>query len=73
MFKNETAKKIKIAIVRSHGLTGTVYKGFMNSVPIMHSYYGLEMADILLNVLRDRATENTSVLKRADKLDWTRR
>lgn len=58
-----------VAIVCSSGLAATVYKGLKKSVPTVHSFYGIGTADIPWNVLVEKATSNTSVRERIDKLD----
>ena len=58
-----------VVIICSSGITGTVYSELNTFVSTVHSFYGLQTADLPWKSGLDRATSNNLVVERVEKYD----
>ena len=73
IFRSLTRKGIRCAIVCASGISSTVYNDLGVSVATVHSFYGLQAADLPWNLVIQRATSHNLVrerLKAAQCIIW---
>jgi len=59
----------KVKIVCSSGIAGTVYADLRTSVPTVHSFYGLQTADLPWRLLVSRCAQDSILKERVMSLD----